>query len=227
MQLHTTVEVIKNCRDEATLNRVQERGYCFELFRRALDQRDEVAWEAIQTQYLSLIQHWIQLAATTSLTSQQEADLTQEVLKKFWGTLTTAPQVIEQKFEHIGSVLKYLRQCSMRSVYTLQRQQQKERRLQEKLQYFHEVEVVTFATLEDDEAQQAHQRHLQRMKELLADKVQDPVEQRLLHLYFERGLKPAEISASYPQDFPKTRDVYRIKERVLKRLRRAMTAEDS
>lgn len=63
--------VIEGCQAESARSRTQERGYGFELFRRALEEKEPGAWAAIDNQYKNLILHW--LYGSTPTLSRQEA----------------------------------------------------------------------------------------------------------------------------------------------------------
>ncbi len=56
----------------------------------------------------------------------------------------------------------------------------------------------------------------------IAENVTDPKERLILHFSFELNMPPAEIAEQHPDHFPDAQSVRRIKERVLKRARRAL-----
>ncbi len=51
--------VIQKCHAESRQERQREHGYCFELFRRTLEESDQAAWAAIAAQYRQLMLSWI------------------------------------------------------------------------------------------------------------------------------------------------------------------------
>ncbi len=51
-------EVIRDYQEESPGPRDQEIYYCFERFRRALEDHDQAAWCAIERQYMSFVIKW-------------------------------------------------------------------------------------------------------------------------------------------------------------------------
>ncbi len=61
-------EIKINCREESHRKLAKNaRSSCFELFRRAIDGADDIAWAALQHQYHKLTISWIQKASHHSL----------------------------------------------------------------------------------------------------------------------------------------------------------------
>jgi len=66
----------------------------------------------------------------------------------------------------------------------------------------------------------SEQQHL--LKQWVETAVTDQTEKLLLKLTYEFDMKPREIIKAYPTHFSTIADVYRIKERILKRARYAL-----
>jgi len=62
---------------------------------------------------------------------------------------------------------------------------------------------------------------LRKIAAWMEEHVTDPLERQVLSLSFEHDLSPAEIVRRAPDTFPDVQTVNRIKERLLKRARRA------
>ena len=54
----------------------------------------------------------------------------------------------------------------------------------------------------------------------LRQQLEDDQEYKVIHSSFVLGLKPREIAAQFPESFHDVQEVYRLKERVINRLRR-------
>lgn len=216
----TTEQVAKACSEESQQTRQQEQGSCFELFCRAFDEQDDVAWEAIQTQYHKLVRQWLHAYHTSFLTIDVEEDLIQETLHHFWRTLNKQPQKIRTRFPHVGALLNYLRQCAQSAVIGRQRREQKQLLIQEKLAQFakEDANAQLAAWEQAEEAQQQYQS----IQVFIEKRISDTRERKLLELTYRLGLKPQEIVIRYPEEFASVKDVQRVKERVLKRMRRAL-----
>ncbi|OQY47555.1 MAG: hypothetical protein B6242_04750 [Anaerolineaceae bacterium 4572_78] len=213
--------IIKGCQDESKHDRKNEKGYCFELFRRALDGKDENAWGAIDSQYHRLVLSWIQ-AKNPKLSQDEIEDLGQDTLQKFFNTLTRHDDLIVERFKHVGALLKYLNRCAITTMLDYQRYIQRVARLQERLQVVYDKEVLGLTTEQKVLDQIYWEAELDKFKEWLWKNVTNPLEQKILQYSFEEGLTPIEITEFYPDDFPDVQTVRRVKERVLKRIRRAL-----
>lgn len=215
-----TIETLAQaCREESQGPCQHEQGYCFELFCRAFDQGDNAAWEIIQELYQRLMHHWLQTAVSDPLPANEAGELVQAALCRFWRLLKQHPEPVRQRFPHAGALLCYLRRCVQTAAIDHQRQRQKRQLLQERLCKFATQDVVN--QIEAWEPIDEKQLQLQAIGQYIAQKVHDPHEKQLLYLSYTLGLKAREIVAHYPQQFASVKEVKRVKERVLKRMRRA------
>jgi RNA polymerase sigma factor (sigma-70 family) len=218
-------EIIQGCRFEAGLPRGQETGYCLELFRRAVEEQEQMAWLAIDDQYKGLILRWLN-NCSPELPRQEVEDIAPEAWRKFWQALTRSNVPLTDRFAHVGALLKYLKQCTLSVFYEQQRRQRRHEQVNQPLppeeQAFspcHESEEELLTRLDRETLLQAVQKWIDRC-------VTDPQEQRILSLSYEQGLTPVEIAADYPQEFPDAQTVRRLKERILKRARRALSEQE-
>jgi hypothetical protein len=212
-------EVIQGCRLESGQPRGHEKGYCFELFRRAVEDHEQDAWSALNEQYCNLVVRWL-ADGSAALTREQAVEIAPETWSKFWQAQSNANTPLSERFAHVGAVLKYLKQCTFSVVREYERRLWRRERIQQRL----EVDgILTTTLLEDDLlARIDRERLLQEVRRWVQTYVTDPQELRVLALSYEQGLTPAEIAADYPQEFADAQMVRRLKERILKRARRAM-----
>ncbi|MEA3396430.1 MAG: sigma factor [Chloroflexota bacterium] len=205
----TLNEVQQRCAQEQQSSSVTPPGwlsFCFELFRRALVERNAPAWAMICEQYHRLMLSWAKRNPTHA---GDVEDIVQEAWAKFWRAVT--PDIFSN-FTGIGSVLSYLKRC-VRSVRVDQtRAGVREERL---------WEALAISSREGDSSlerdvltRDVHQQCLEHIYAQLTD----AAERRVVYLSFALDLKPAEIASRYPEHFAAAREVSRIKERVLRRL---------
>lgn len=213
-------EIIQGCAQEASRqDRSSETGYCFELFRRALEHQDEDAWRAIQHQYNRLVLQWC-YAFEADLTQSEGEDMAREALERFWRTLRSVQ--IADRFEHVGALLKYLNQCVISTILDHRRQEERKRRLMERIKFF-EAPVQFSASPEREALERiVHEEQFERIREWVRNNITDSREQLVLQESFEYDMKPSEIAQRHPDVFPDVQIVRQIKERILKRLRRAL-----
>lgn len=198
----------EQCRSESTLS--------FELFCRAFDNHDQEAWLVIQSKYEAMVKSWI--FKTASNISEFDADdLMQIAYTKFWRNLSRKESPLADDFEHLGGVLKYLNQCAVTTTIDYLRKKQRLERLDEKLLLMSKSYDPYWMIRMHEECEMT-----MMIRKWIETNISDPVEHLLLKLMFEYDLKPAEIVDEYPQEFPDTHQVRRVRERVMKRAKRAL-----
>ncbi len=218
-------QIIRLCREESFQERQKEDGHCFELFRRALTDDDHAAWAAVQQQYHGLVLSWLRRAAAEPLGAAEEDDLTQSIYAKFWSSLSRQNGPLADRFPHVGALLKYLNRCALTTFLDYQNRQQRQAILQKRLAQ--EVKIRLY-----ENPIPGHMENLQQQEKLLAvrqwaaTQLADEQEKQLYALLYSEGLKPREIVARFPQQFPTTEDVRRVKARILARARRALATID-
>lgn len=204
-------EIVEGCCQESDRFRAGqpgEEGHCFELFRRAIEEHDQDAWSAVYAQYRQLVAKWIG-------GHQSGDELIEIAFEKLWRTLQGVR--LSRRFKHVGAVLAYLRKCAFSVRFDLERRERREERitLQETVVLqTGNVENLALANISRDALQHSVRRWL-------ADNIQDEQERLVLSLSYEFDLSPSKIADRFPEQFIDVREVHRIKERVLKRLRRS------
>ncbi len=214
-------ELVVRCRDEA--RQKQRNGApdaCYELLCRALVARDSAAWRAVVEQYLPLVRRWLYQAAPGVLTGADVDELAHRALARFWRTLSERDRPLGQQFPHTGALLRYLQQCTLSTLYDQQRRWLRQTRLEERLATYRPV--GSGPSLEDRVAERIDRaQQVARVRAWAARHVTADEERLVLELSFNRGLSPQEIARRYGDVFANARAVRRVKERLLKRLRRA------
>lgn len=179
---------------------------CFELFARALRTQDEAAWAALLVQYRQLVFYWIGPERSDA------EDLLQELLWHFWHRYKGTE--LGDTFSDLPHILSYLQRSAHNAVISADRRAA------------HEVLVA-----EVDQPGGNHSPEVDALEHLAATELQTlltacihtPDEQIVMTLSFEAGLMPRQIQQAHPERFSTPRAVSLIKERVLTRLRHALT----
>jgi DNA-directed RNA polymerase specialized sigma24 family protein len=197
-------ELAERCRKE-TSSRNKEPGlvgFCFELFRRAIVENCQEAWDAIYVQYRREMSRW-------AGSSPFDADeLVHRTFEKFLNAVTPSAFA---RFTGIGSIRAYLRRCVKSVLIDHWRQAAREQRALDAL------------GLENPPAagspeQMAFDRTVNRQ---CADRVYSRLKGRkerlIVRLNLELGLKPTEIVQLYPAEFPTTREVKKVRDRLIYR----------
>jgi DNA-directed RNA polymerase specialized sigma24 family protein len=183
--------------------------YCYELFRCALVQRDEEAWAAVYNQYRRLVNHWL-----GHVPGDLEA-LVNQAFTRFWRALS--PDRFSG-FPSLDAILAYLKRCAQGVAIDARRQ---EERRQAKEAAFLQMRQVAAERGAGSSMVQALDRIVsEQLYEYVTGRLDGTQESVVFRASFEWGLGPAEIAERWADVFTCAREVSRVKERILRRLRR-------
>lgn len=185
--------------------------YCFELFRRAIQQRDQPAWESICLQYQSLVAGWVKQHSRFEASGEEVQYFVNGAFGKIATTLT--PDKFGG-FSDIGSLLRYLKMCVHSVIVDYHRSAEQER--------FQALEKVSQETAPDASSEeQAMARVFQQtLWNLVKGRLQDEREYSVIYGSFVLALKPQELYDLFRNLFRDVDEIYQIKQNVLFRLRR-------
>ncbi|MEZ4681208.1 MAG: hypothetical protein R2932_44040 [Caldilineaceae bacterium] len=195
-------------------------GACFELLRRALEGEDDAAWRAFEKQFLPLFYHWLQQDLVHfGLPTADPAELEElwaEARSRFV-TRYARLQTLSDTFSHIGAVLKVIHKCLRSTVQESRRRQERQQRLVTAIEQLHRQQ-------NGDRQLPASQVELEELRRCITDQLEqdlpEPELRQLIVLRYVDELKPREISARLPDEYPDAATVHKALERIIKRLRR-------
>jgi RNA polymerase sigma factor (sigma-70 family) len=204
------MEVCRRCREETERYRRHEPHddrYCWEMFRRAVRDRDDACWQAMTEIYHSTVTSWCRRAGADP---SDVVDLVIEVWARFWQHFT-----LEKLAPDSGAAgaLQYLKMCARSVVMDQARARRRHISLESAAGY-----ADAAPTPADAHADQAARAELWRIVER---HVRTERERVLVHLAFVIDMKPAEIAAARPDLFASVREVYSTTRNLLDRLRRS------
>jgi DNA-directed RNA polymerase specialized sigma24 family protein len=179
----------------------------FELFRRAIVERDEAAWATIHMRYRALLTSWAYRCGASTRTYEAAADLADQALSRAWAALT--PDRFAA-FSSLGQLLGYLRSCVTTTVIDCVRAQASSERA------VPDTYAGTAATPEQEVLADLSRDELWQ---LVIELAATPAEQIVLVETFACDLTPRAIRARHPRIFLDVASVYRAKRNVLARLR--------
>jgi DNA-directed RNA polymerase specialized sigma24 family protein len=203
----TTDELADRCREESDRPGQESTGgfsSCWELFRRAMVEDDQQAWQALLAQYQRLVGKW---AAGSELKLEDAAT---EAFARFWQG--TRGQDFAGRFPTLGQVMSFLKHCARCLAIDEHRRREHQERIREAL--------AAEPRKTGDSAEHVFLKRIssQGQRAYLYSKLRDEDERLIFRLVYDLGLKPREIVEQYPHRFPTARDVYRIRERIVRRL---------
>ncbi len=189
--------------------RPSDSRYAYELFRRALLERDEAAWEALYSHYRALVERWVQSNGAFSRSNERSDTLVCEAFARFWHAI---PHTRFTRFPNAAALLHYLQLCASCVVIDSARVGARLvsvgiRPLGDMRQRAPEEEVLERMTRED------LWRHISKLLHGEAERV-------VVFDSFVSGLKPRDICARRRDLFASVQDVYMVKHNVLARLSR-------
>jgi DNA-directed RNA polymerase specialized sigma24 family protein len=196
-----------------------DSSYCFELFRRAIQKKDERAWKVIIAQYEPLVARWVDRWMSKhpdfSLANDEAQDFIAQAFERFWVSFTPAKF---DRSQSLAAVLRYLQMCVNGAITDTWRKLsrlQLEQETKDEEQEFSEPEPTPEDILQADEFWQ-----------LIKKKSKDPKEYTVVYASFGLALSPREILAEYPGVFSDIKEIYQYKANLLDRLERDEEIKD-
>lgn len=221
LQSLTLAGIAHRCTSETDLffrRQPHDPRYCFELFRRAILHRDQLAWEYLYSQYESLVAGWVRRHPAFPSTGEEAPDLVNRAFEKMWLAIT--PDRFS-RFENLKSLLRYLQMCVHSVILDIVRAKECPV-VEAPIEMLADESKPNGAGVEhavlDRIQQQAFWREIEA-------RLHSDLERQVVHGSFVLALKPSELYARYPNTFRDVNHIYRIKENVLARLRRDSTLE--
>jgi hypothetical protein len=184
-----------------------------ELFRRAITERDDDAWDAIMIVYREGLIAQAGRNVLSQLVGERIAVCADLAFERFWHATRSG---CVQKFDDLGAILKYLKMC-FGSVLLDEARARRRRLLEVPLEEL-SGERCLAADASSHVIDEAGAEELwYEVKRQLASSN----ERLVAYLSLVRGLTPAEIAMRHPDRFETVIHVYRVKRNILVRLRRS------
>jgi len=207
-------DLAKHCAHETELyfrHLSHDPRYCFELFRRAIREQDQSAWEIICLQYQPLVAGWVRQHSRFEPSGEEAQYFINGAFGKIAITLTRDKF---DGFSDIGSLLRYLKMCVHSVIVDYFRSVEQER--------LYALESVSKGRMLDSspEEQAMNQVYRQTLWDLIKMRLQDEKERSVIYGSFVLALKPQELYDFFRNLFSDVDEIYRIKQNVLFRLRR-------
>ncbi len=221
-------ELVDQCRDQTALyiqREVYDARFCFEIWRRAIVDRDESAWQAAVEQYSGFVRRWLsqRLQSQPALRFEEEA-LVNGVFINFFRFVGPEKFV---SFPTLPAVLQYLKLCCGTLVIDAQRDQQArqgdislERPLSSGDNRDDGPNLASRLAADSDlEAEALQRADRSKFWDSVWQKLADPTDRWLVYLRYVQDMPPREIIQRYPQIFTDITEVYRRNKNILWRLR--------
>jgi hypothetical protein len=211
----SVAELARRCREETLRflrGEPRDDSFCFELFQRAVAQREHDAWEAIMAQYRGIVLAYVGQHSAATLVHEPDDYWVNRAFQRFW--MAIGPERFSQ-FTDLAGLLKYLKLC----VHSVLLDEVRAR----KLATTGSLDDVSDEAAAPEDAEETVLGELsgQQLWHVITHELRSEAERVVALLSFARDLKPAEIFSRYPTLYESVGDVYRIKRNILERLRRS------
>ena len=192
-------------------NRSYDARFAHELFRRALVEHDEIAWEHVYSHYSPLVESWVRRSGAFVGSGESSEFFVGAAFTKFWRAVS--PERFAT-FATLAALLAYLQLCTSSVVIDSVRAQSW-------------AEMVADDSLPTDQAPRGSvdDEAIDRVSSAefwryIGAQLHCDAERAVVLGSFVLGMKPSEICNQRPDLFADVGDVYNIKRNVLSRLSR-------
>ena len=181
----------------------------YDLFRRAIEQRDADAWADIGRHYRGLLAAWAAQSSVRNMIAEPPEDLADQAFARAWTALSSAQF---SAFPHIASLLAYLRTCVRATVIDHAREQAGQ------LRAVHSIECTGVSAAPEQEVLEELDRT--ELWRLIIDMTNNPQEQIIVRESLVYALPPRAIQTRHPDMFADVMQVYRVKRNLINRFQR-------
>jgi hypothetical protein len=185
--------------------------YGYELFRRAIVERNQDAWAFIHELYVPLVERWVRRSSAFSSTGESAEYFVSAAFIRFCSSLTAEKFA---NFPSLAGLLNYLQRCALGAIIDCVRAQPWGELLpEEAIPIRHTVQCAP-----DEEA-------LARVSgaefwRYVDTQLYGAAERKVIYLSFVFGMKPSEIYEKHADVFASVQEVYTTKRNALDRLSR-------
>lgn len=185
--------------------------YAYELFRRALVERNEEAWVCIYEHYYPLVDHWVRRTGAFAVSGESSDYFVSAAFTRFWRAI---PSDRFRSFPNLASLLNYLRRCSSCVVIDSARAHAATDLLPEESINWNNQKL---AHADEEATERVSRVEFWRM---IDDLLQSEAERVIVRCSFLLGMKPGDIYHDHSALFAGIEEVYTLKRNILARLRR-------
>ncbi len=190
-----------------------DNQFCFELFRRALAERSDAAWNKLYAQYHSLVMGWIHEHPQFVVANEEPDYFLNGVFTSMWKACT--PERFTN-FPDLPALLAYLKSCVHTTIinHTRKRRPALAEISEELVGAHHDRTTDPMAGAVLDKLARTELWHL------LDSLLHNENERLVTELYFIQGMKPRMIFEQHGDRFTSVQEVYRVKQNLMERLSR-------
>ena len=190
--------------------KAHDTRFSYELFRRALVEHDQCAWEQVFHLYGPLVESWVRRTSAFTSSGESSEFFVTSAFTRFWRAIS--PERFGS-FSSLAALLHYLQLCTSCVVIDSVRAQSWAEMLPEDA-----IQSNAPQSSPDEEAMERVSR--EEFWSYINTQLSDEAERVVVYQSFVMGLRPGDIYSSRPDLFRCINDVYNVKRNVLGRLSR-------
>ncbi len=188
--------------------------FCFELFRRAIVDRLQQAWELIFSQYTPLVTGWVTRHPAFHQSAEEREYFVNRAFERMWHAMS--PEKFS-RMANLKALISYLKLCVHAAVIEhVERRTNKAEWSETDM----ENDVNTYSSGDTASSAVESAMTATTIWELISQVAKDDSDLVLARCSFVYDMKPAEVVDHYPELFADVKQVYRQKENLLARLNR-------
>jgi DNA-directed RNA polymerase specialized sigma24 family protein len=207
--------LMRSCAAESRLfysHQDYDPRFAYEIFRRALVERNEDAWEHLYQHYFQLVDHWVRRTGAFTVSGETSDFFVSAAFTRFWRAI---PPERFSSFPNLAALLNYLRRCANCVVIDSARAHSYADLLPE--------ECVNWNTQKLSHADEEATERVSRTEfwQLVDGLLLSESERVIVRCSFLLGMKPSDLFAQRSDLFADVAEVYALKRAILVRLRRS------
>lgn len=214
LNISSLAHLCRQATDRYFQHAAYDDSYCLELFRRAIEQKDETAWYVVVNQYDNLVRAWIQRHQSFSIADEDQDYFVNRSFDNFWSAFSRNPQKISN-FSNVKSLLQYLKLCTYTAV-----QEYVERRMHPRHVSHSERPVESIPERIDTIRSVDDSMIAGIVWKYIEDALKTEQERAVAEDFLLHDMKPQEIFSQHPELFTDVTQVRRVKGNLMTRLRR-------
>lgn len=189
-----------------------DQRFAYELFRRALVDRNEEAWEAVYQHYFQLVDYWVRRTSAYTVSGETSDYFVSAAFTRFWRAI---PADRFRSFPSLAALLNYLRRCASCVVIDSARAQSYADLLPEESINWNQQKLA----YADEEATERVSRV--EFWKMIDGLLQNEAERVVVRCSYLLGMKPGDIYSEWGHLFNGIEEVYALKRTILTRLRKS------
>jgi hypothetical protein len=185
--------------------------YCLEIFRRALVEHNQSAWDILSSDFSESVRLWLRRHQyrEVALRHKSEQSYIDDTFKRFWQWASNQ----ELPFSSLAGALRTLHLCLNSAIMDTLRAYSRPK----------EESLPEMGTLNDLHLLIEDSYLEQELWAAIGSILQNGREQRVIYLLYQSGLKPREMRQRCPGEFDNEQEIYRLTRNALDRLKRNAT----